>query len=110
MSSQPKVALITGASSGTFFKDQYSHLVLKHHYLVGIGRATAIALSEAGWALVLFARRMEQLRETQAKCSHPDKVLLVHGDVTDEQTVVNLFKSAVERFGMYIAYAISRET
>ena len=67
--------------------------------IVGIGRSTAIALAEAGWSLVLFARRADKLQDTQAQCPNPDKVLLVNGDVTDEVAVVGLFKSAVQRFG-----------
>jgi len=78
--SKQKVAIITGASSG-------------------IGRATAITLAKAGWSLVLFARRTEQLQETQAHCPHPDQCLLVPGDITNEEAVVKLFASAVERFG-----------
>lgn len=80
MSGEGKVAVITGASSG-------------------IGRSTAIALAEAGWSLVLFARRADKLQDTQAQCPRPDKVLLVNGDVTDELAVIVLFKAAVQRFG-----------
>ena len=65
----------------------------------GIGRASAIALANAGWSLALFARRAEQLQETQAQCPHPDKVLLISGDVTNEEAVVDLFRSTVQRFG-----------
>ncbi|GJE91931.1 SDR family oxidoreductase [Phanerochaete sordida] len=80
MSTELKVAVITGASSG-------------------IGKATAVALAKAGWSLVLFARRADALRETQAQCPHPDKVLLVPGDVTNEQQVIDLFQTAVQHFG-----------
>jgi len=80
MSAELKVAIITGASSG-------------------IGKASAIALAKAGWSLVLFARRADALRETQAQCPHPDKVLVVAGDVTSEESVTGLFQAAVQQFG-----------
>ncbi|EKM49719.1 uncharacterized protein PHACADRAFT_106340 [Phanerochaete carnosa HHB-10118-sp] len=80
MAAEPKVAVVTGASSG-------------------IGKASAIALAKAGWSLVLFARRTDALRETQAECPHPDKVLLITGDVTSEESVIELFQTAVQRFG-----------
>ncbi|KAI0682805.1 short-chain dehydrogenase/reductase SDR [Cytidiella melzeri] len=75
-----KVAVITGASAG-------------------IGRATAVTLASAGWSVVLFARRAEQLEETKALCPDPSKCLLVQGDVTNEAEVIKLFASAVEQFG-----------
>ena len=47
-----KVALVTGASGG-------------------IGRATAIALSQQGATLILTGRREAALQETAAACSTP---------------------------------------
>ncbi|TBU25496.1 short-chain dehydrogenase/reductase SDR [Dichomitus squalens] len=76
----PKVAIITGASSG-------------------VGRATAIALAEAGWSISLFARRANKLQETKQLCKDPSKVLLVEGDVTKEDNVSALFRETVDRFG-----------
>ncbi|MFM8684970.1 MAG: SDR family NAD(P)-dependent oxidoreductase, partial [Bacteroidota bacterium] len=43
---QPKIALITGASSG-------------------IGMASARWFAEHGWSLVLWSRRIERLKELQ---------------------------------------------
>ena len=70
-----------------------------HSDLTGIGRATAVALSKAGWALGLFARRADKLQETQNLCEHPSKVLLVIGDVVKEEDVQKLFRLTVEKFG-----------
>ncbi|KAL4249195.1 short-chain dehydrogenases/reductases (SDR) family protein [Abortiporus biennis] len=74
------VAIITGASSG-------------------IGRATAISLSKAGWSLVLFARRFDQLCATKELCEEESRVMVFEGDVTNEESVQNLFKFAVQSFG-----------
>ncbi|CAL1713513.1 unnamed protein product [Somion occarium] len=78
--SDTKVAIITGASSG-------------------IGRATAIALSQAGWSIVLFARRMDQLRETRDLCADPSRSLCFEGDVTDEKSVQELFRFTINNLG-----------
>lgn len=80
MAAELKVAIVTGASSG-------------------IGKATAIALARAGWSLTLFARRADELRQTQAQCPHPDKVLVITGDVTNEESVRELFQATLQRFG-----------
>ncbi|MBL8790468.1 MAG: SDR family oxidoreductase [Rhizobiales bacterium] len=73
-----KVALITGAGTG-------------------IGRACAIALSEAGYDVVLTGRRMEALEETKARIK--GKALCVTADVTDPVSVKALFARTVETFG-----------
>lgn len=90
MSGQGKVAVITGSSSG-------------------IGRATAIALSQAGWSLTLTARREAQLQETRALCidarkavglpSEDGKFLVAAGDITNEDFVKGLFQKTVDSFG-----------
>jgi len=77
---QSKVALITGGSSG-------------------IGRATAIALSNAGWNVVVTARRADALAETISKCADSNKCLRVEGEITDEAFVQSLFEQTVKRFG-----------
>ncbi|KAF9815971.1 hypothetical protein IEO21_04298 [Rhodonia placenta] len=75
-----KVAIVTGASSG-------------------IGRASAIALSKAGWSIVLFARRIDDLNETKSLCIDSEKVHVVQGNVTDEEDVAKLFQTTISHFG-----------
>ncbi|EAU85953.2 short-chain dehydrogenase/reductase SDR [Coprinopsis cinerea okayama7 len=73
-----RTAIVTGASSG-------------------IGKGSAIALSNAGWNVVLTARREDALQKTATEC--PSSTLVVPGDVTDEGFVKTLFSSTVEKFG-----------
>ena len=73
-----KVALITGAGTG-------------------IGRACAIALSDAGYDVVLTGRRIEALEETKAKIK--GKAICVVADVTDPASVKALFAKTVEAYG-----------
>ena len=67
----------------------------------GIGRATAIALAEAGWSISLLARRADKLQETKQLCREPSKVLLFEGDVTKEDDVSRLFRDTLDRFGTF---------
>ena len=73
-----KVAIITGAGSG-------------------IGKAVALALANAGYAVVLAGRRAELLDEVAAQSQH--ETLAISADVTDPASVASLFTRAVERFG-----------
>ncbi|RDB17839.1 putative oxidoreductase YohF [Hypsizygus marmoreus] len=75
-----KTAIVTGASSG-------------------IGRKTAIALSAAGWNVVLTGRRLSALSETLDLIPGPASCLVVSGDITSELLVAELFAKTVERFG-----------
>ena len=61
MASEGKIAVITGAGSG-------------------IGRATAHALLEAGWNVVLAGRRRDMLEETAALANAPPPRTLVRAD------------------------------
>jgi short-subunit dehydrogenase len=72
------VVVLTGASSG-------------------IGRATALALSNEGARLVLAARRADVLREVADECS--GSAFVVPTDTTDPDAVDRLAEAAVERFG-----------
>lgn len=75
---QPRVALVTGAGSG-------------------IGRAVAIALAGAGYAVSLAGRRTEPLRETAALASGRTLVLAV--DVTDAAAVTSMVDGTVATLG-----------
>jgi NAD(P)-dependent dehydrogenase (short-subunit alcohol dehydrogenase family) len=76
-----KVAMVTGASRG-------------------IGRAISIGLAREGAHLVLAARGLEQLKETQASViSQGVQAEIVQTDVTREDQILNLFTRTMERFG-----------
>jgi len=75
---QPRVALVTGAGSG-------------------IGRAVAIALAGAGYAVVLAGRRTAPLEETANMASGTTLVLAV--DVTDATAVSSMVDQGVAKFG-----------
>ncbi len=78
---QPKTALITGATSG-------------------IGRASALGLARAGYNIVICGRRSEHLEET-LESSEADKesALGVVCDVTEEDSVLDMFATAKAKFG-----------
>jgi NADP-dependent 3-hydroxy acid dehydrogenase YdfG len=66
---------------------------------IGIGSHSAIALSKAGWNVVLMARREPELQKTAAQCPNP--VLVLAGDITDEPFVKQAFEGARSHFGRY---------
>ncbi|KAJ8027427.1 11-beta-hydroxysteroid dehydrogenase-like 2 [Holothuria leucospilota] len=75
-----KVAIITGASSG-------------------LGKATAVMFSKLGANVALAGRNAENLNKTKLECEkHGAKVLLVPGDVTNEEDNIHLVKQTVEQF------------
>jgi len=74
-----KTALITGAGSG-------------------IGRAAALALLDAGWAVTLTGRRGEALTETAALAT-AGEALVLPADISDPDAVDTLFAQAVATFG-----------
>ena len=76
-----KIALVTGAGSG-------------------IGRATALGLLGAGWSVALAGRRADALAATAHESGAPaDRVLAVATDVTDPQSVRDLFADVRAKFG-----------
>src|ERR1700727_3455808 len=80
MSEAGKVALVTGAGSG-------------------IGQACALALLNAGYAVVLAGRRQEALERTVSLAPKDSACLAVPTDVRDESSVDALFRASRERFG-----------
>jgi NAD(P)-dependent dehydrogenase (short-subunit alcohol dehydrogenase family) len=80
MNSTNKVAIVTGAGSG-------------------IGRATALALLQEGYAVVLAGRRAEAIAETAARAPSGSRSLAVPTDVTDPAAVKTLFDTTVTTFG-----------
>jgi NAD(P)-dependent dehydrogenase (short-subunit alcohol dehydrogenase family) len=81
MSNNGKVALVTGAGSG-------------------IGRAAALALHAAGYAVVLAGRHIATLEETARLGGQDGSALLpVPADVSDPQSVRALFARTREVFG-----------
>jgi NAD(P)-dependent dehydrogenase (short-subunit alcohol dehydrogenase family) len=73
-----RVAVVTGAGSG-------------------IGAASATALVDAGWRVVLAGRRAEPLAELVS--TRPDRMHAVPTDVTDEASVEALFATVVAEHG-----------
>jgi NAD(P)-dependent dehydrogenase (short-subunit alcohol dehydrogenase family) len=73
-----KVALVTGAGSG-------------------IGKACAIALGKAGYAVVLAGRRLDALQDVAGLM--PGETLCISTDVSDPKSVAALFAATKEKFG-----------
>ncbi|MGI5442902.1 SDR family oxidoreductase [Streptomyces shenzhenensis] len=76
---ESKIAVVTGAGSG-------------------IGRAVAVELLRAGWAVALAGRRAERLAGTAALAPEGDS-LAVRTDVARPDDVAELFAATVDRFG-----------
>jgi NAD(P)-dependent dehydrogenase (short-subunit alcohol dehydrogenase family) len=81
MDTTAKIAVITGAGSG-------------------IGRATAHALLEAGWTVVLAGRRRDALEETATRAdAAPPRTLVVQTDIRDPVAVAELFDRVKAAYG-----------
>jgi NAD(P)-dependent dehydrogenase (short-subunit alcohol dehydrogenase family) len=79
--SDSKIAIVTGAGSG-------------------IGRAVALALHGAGYAVVMAGRRAEKLEATRSAAQTPDhKLVVVPTDVSRPESVEALFAKTKELFG-----------
>lgn len=76
-----KVAVVTGAGRG-------------------LGRASAVALAEAGADLVLLARSQPELEETARQCEELGRrALCLPTDVTDEAAVEEAARTGVDSYG-----------
>jgi NAD(P)-dependent dehydrogenase (short-subunit alcohol dehydrogenase family) len=64
----------------------------------GVGRAAALALAEAGWAVALIGRRTELLAETAALCGAA-RTLVLAADVSDPAAVEAAFARVKAEFG-----------
>ena len=80
MAKSKRAALVTGAGSG-------------------IGRAVAIGLANAGYAVALAGRRADKLEETAALADPDGQTLILPTDVTDPVQVGLLFETTVRLFG-----------
>ena len=81
MTTETKVALVTGAGSG-------------------VGRAAALALLRDGFKVTLSGRRAEALEETRRRAGAlAENTLAVPSDVTDPASVAALFTATTEAFG-----------
>ena len=76
-----KVAIVTGAGSG-------------------IGKASAVALLQAGWHVAFAGRRADALEQAVASAGEAaSRGLAVPADVSDPESVRRLFAKTVEAFG-----------
>ena len=81
MATQGQIAVITGGGSG-------------------IGRATAHALIDAGWNVVLAGRRRDMLEETAAEANAPaPRTLVVPTDLRDPAQIAALFDAVKRTYG-----------
>ncbi|HEX6442369.1 MAG TPA: SDR family oxidoreductase [Stellaceae bacterium] len=81
MASEAEIAVITGAGSG-------------------IGRASAHALIEAGWSVVLAGRRRDMLEETASLSNAPPpRTLVVPTDLRDPAQIAALFEAVKQTYG-----------
>ncbi len=81
MSSNGKVAIVTGGGSG-------------------IGRHSALALVEDGYSVAIGGRRIAALEETISLAGEGgERMLAVVTDVTDAESIRNLFAKTKETFG-----------
>jgi NAD(P)-dependent dehydrogenase (short-subunit alcohol dehydrogenase family) len=78
MTDGDRIALVTGGGSG-------------------IGAATAIALAEAGWTVVIAGRRMGALENVVGRAPAGSTIRAVATDVTDESSIAALFAAVLSQ-------------
>ena len=78
--SEGKVAIVTGGGTG-------------------IGKHSTFALLQAGYSVTIAGRRQEMLDEAVAESEVSDRALGVVTDVSDPESVANLFGKTVDKFG-----------
>lgn len=75
-----QVAIVTGAGTG-------------------IGAAAAVRFVQEGASVILVGRREHKLKETADRTGNPDRVVLIPGDVRDQQVAESAVRTAERRFG-----------
>ncbi|HEX9433318.1 MAG TPA: SDR family oxidoreductase, partial [Burkholderiales bacterium] len=80
MSSQKRVAVVTGAGSG-------------------IGKAAALALLKDGYQVGLVGRRKEMLDKTAAESGAKERTLVLPADITKPENVHSVFAKLKEQWG-----------
>jgi NAD(P)-dependent dehydrogenase (short-subunit alcohol dehydrogenase family) len=80
MASSSKIAIVTGAGTG-------------------IGKASAVALVEDGYTVVLAGRRKDMLEATAAEAKPSGRTLVVPTDVADPAAIRALFAKTKDAFG-----------
>ena len=75
-----KVVWLTGASSG-------------------IGKATALALSENGAKVIISSRNISKLEKVKELCKFPENVKILQVDLDDYHNLEKLVKEAISLFG-----------
>ncbi len=80
MAATPKIALVTGAGTG-------------------VGRGAALALSKAGYTVVLAGRRIDKLEEVAKEAAATGKTLCVSTDLADPASITALFAKTRTTFG-----------
>jgi len=80
MTSNTKVALVTGAGTG-------------------IGRAAALAMLKDGYKVALVGRRKEMLDKTAADSGAKDRALVLPSDITKPENVKSVFAKVKDTWG-----------
>lgn len=81
MSSDEKVAIVTGGGTG-------------------VGRSSALELVRDGYSVVIAGRRLEPLEETRAEAGEAgSRIMVTPTDVGDPNAVAALFTTTIETFG-----------